>query len=174
MPKSSQQQIYEDELKVIGELQRNANQSIDKIAKTCKFSRQKVWRIIKRLENSKLIWGYYTVIDDEAYDKKTFIMLIKRSFKPMKDAADKIIHLTMHKIGREIGVDVIYSSYLHGYYDWMFILTGKNIQEIKKFDSLLTNEYQDLIKETMILEEIFPIKKHGVVNPNVEKLKDFF
>ena len=46
MPKSSQKQIDADEKKVIRELQKNAKESIDKIAKNCGFSRQKVWRII--------------------------------------------------------------------------------------------------------------------------------
>jgi len=50
---------------VIEQLQRNSNESIDKIAKTCGFSRQKVWRIIKRLENNKTIWGYTAVPDKE-------------------------------------------------------------------------------------------------------------
>ena len=55
MPKNSSEQIDVDEKKVIRELQRNSKESIDKIAKKCGFSRQKVWRIIKRLEKNKTI-----------------------------------------------------------------------------------------------------------------------
>ena len=65
MPKSSKKQIDEDEKKVIAALQKNSKESIDKIAKKCGFSRQKVWRIIKRLENNQTIWGYHAVVDDE-------------------------------------------------------------------------------------------------------------
>ena len=65
MSKSSIKQIELDEKKVMNALQRNARGSIDKIAVDCGFSRQKVWRIIKRLEENKTIWGHYTVIDDE-------------------------------------------------------------------------------------------------------------
>ena len=41
MAKSSKKQIYEDELKVISELQKNAKESIDVVAKNCGYSRQK-------------------------------------------------------------------------------------------------------------------------------------
>ena len=56
MPKSSKKQIDADEKKVKRELKKNSKESIDKIAKKCEFSRQKVWRIIKRLEKNKTIW----------------------------------------------------------------------------------------------------------------------
>jgi len=54
MAKSSKKQIYEDELKVIAELQKNAKESIDVISKKCGFSRQKTWRIIKGLEGNTI------------------------------------------------------------------------------------------------------------------------
>ena len=52
MPKVSARQIEIDEKRVIRELQKDSNQSIDAIAKRCGFSRQKVWRMIKKLEKS--------------------------------------------------------------------------------------------------------------------------
>ena len=57
MSKSSREQIDDDEKKVLWQLRRNSKESIDAIAKKCRFSRQKVWRIIKRLEKNKTIWG---------------------------------------------------------------------------------------------------------------------
>ena len=50
MPKSSKKQIVEDEKKIIKELQKNSKGSIVAIAKRCGCSKQKVRRIIKRLE----------------------------------------------------------------------------------------------------------------------------
>ena len=96
MPKSSKDQIYADEKKVIRELQKNSKESIDTIAKNCGFSRQKVWRIIKRLEKNKTIWGYFAVVDYEKLNLKRYLMLIKRSNKPLGDAVHRIINLTMH------------------------------------------------------------------------------
>ena len=91
MSKNSRKQIDKDEKMVITYLQQNAKESIDIIAKKCGFSRQKVWRIIKRLEKNKTIWGYHAVIDDEKVDRHSYIMLIKRSNEPMSTAIDKII-----------------------------------------------------------------------------------
>ena len=65
MAKSSKKQIYEDELKVVDELQKNAKENIDVISKNSGFSRQKTWRIIKRLEEDRTIWGYAAVVNEE-------------------------------------------------------------------------------------------------------------
>lgn len=101
-------------------------------------------------------------------------MLIKRSNKPIGDAINKIIDLTMHFKGEEIDVDVICSSYLHGHYDWMLVFTASNIKNAKKFSELLTKEYQHVISEIHLLEDIFSVKKCGVVNPDLGKFREFF
>ena len=101
-------------------------------------------------------------------------MLIKRSNKPLGNTIDKIVDLTMHAKGKDIGVDVIDSSYLHGHYDWMFIFTASDIKNAKKFSELLSTEYHHAISEVHLLEDIFSVKKSNVVNPNVEKLRDLF
>ena len=76
MPKNSKEQIKEDEKKVMEQLINNSNESIDKISKKCGFSRQKVWRIIKRLEKSKKIWGYTAIISENDLEMKDYILLI--------------------------------------------------------------------------------------------------
>jgi len=173
MIKESKKKIKEDDKIIIRELGRNSKESIDKIAKRCGFSRQKVWRTIKRFEESNTIWGYHAVFDNEKIDTKQYVLLVKRSTKPAKDAIKKIIDLTMHKKGEEIGIDIHCSSYLHGYYDWMFVFTALNIKEAKRFSELLSREYHEMISEVMLLEDIFPIKKCGIVNPDVERIKEF-
>ncbi len=174
MPKNSREQIDADEKKVIEELQKNSKESIDKIAKKCGFSRQKVWRVIKKLEKNKTIWGYYTVIDNEKVDMKRYIMLVKRSNVPLGDTIDKIIDLTMHSKGEEMGVNIRCSSYIHGLYDWMFIFTASDIKIAKKFSELLIKEYQQAISEIHLLEDIFSVKKCGIVNPDMKKFREYF
>jgi len=49
MPKSSVKQIEQDEKRILDELTKNANKTINDIAETCGFSRQKVWRVIRNL-----------------------------------------------------------------------------------------------------------------------------
>jgi DNA-binding Lrp family transcriptional regulator len=172
MARKSINQIKKDENKILTALKQNARGSIEDIAKKYHFSRQKVWRIIKRLEESKEIWGYYTVVDEEKLNRKRFIILIKRSTEPIDNAIQKIIDLTLHEKGKEIGIEVEASSYLHGRYDWMFIITAKDMKNVKRFSHLLIKEYQVWISEVHIIEDIFSVKKCGIVNPNVDKLKE--
>lgn len=172
MARKSIKQIKKDENKILSALKQNARGSIEDIAKKYHFSRQKVWRIIKRLEESKEIWGYYTVVDEEKLNRKRFIILIKRSTEPIDNAIQKIIDLTLHEKGEKLGIEVEASSYLHGRYDWMFIITAEDMRNVKRFSHLLIKEYQIWISEVHIIEDIFSVKKCGIVNPNVDKLKE--
>jgi DNA-binding Lrp family transcriptional regulator len=138
------------------------------------FSRQKIWRIIKRLEDNKTIWGYTAVINDDKLEKKRFIMIIKKSIKPMDNLVDKIVELTMQRKGKEIGIQIEYSMFLHGEYDWMFVFLAEDMRAVKRFSQVLSQEYGDIISDIKIMENVFPVQKNGIVNPNVEKLKEFF
>ena len=174
MPKISKKQINEDDKKFLKVLQENSGDNMESIAKKCGFSRQKLWRIKKRLEKNKTIWGYNAIVDEEKLGLKKYTMLIKKSAKPADDVVNKIIDLIMHKKGKEIGINIICSSYLHGKYDWKFVFTAENIKNVKKFSEILTREYQNIIREIEIMEDIFPVKKCGSINPEIKKLREFF
>ena len=81
MPKNSVKQIEKDEIKILGELTKNANKSINDIAKSCGFSRQKVWRVINNLEKNHTIWGYVAVVNQEKLNKKRYLMLMSLRLK---------------------------------------------------------------------------------------------
>ena len=173
MPKSSRKQIDEDEKKVIRELQKNSKESIDTIAKKCGFSRQKVWRIIKRLEKNKTIWGYHAVIDDEKLKLKQYLLLIKKTNEPVAEVTDRIISRDIEKKADEIGVCILSSDYLHGCYDWVMNFTAEDIREAKQFCELMNKYYQKHIQEMHLLEKIFPIKRCNITNPDTIRLKEF-
>src|SRR4030042_952638 len=68
------------------------NKSINDIAESCGFSRQKVWRVINNLEKNHTIWGYVAVVDEEKLDKKSYIILLKRTNKSFsQELINKII-----------------------------------------------------------------------------------
>jgi len=173
MPKSSKEQIDADEKKVIRELQKNSKESIDKIAKRCGFSRQKVWRVIKRLEKNKTIWGYIAIVDNEKLDLRHYLILIKRSMKPVEETANIIISREIEKKADEIGIIIHASHYLHGRYDWQICFTADNIKKAKRFCETLTTTYAPSIKELEMLEIIFPVKEGGIQNPHLEEIKTF-
>ena len=168
MPKSSRKQIDNDEKKILRELQKNSKESIDKVAKKCGFSRQKVWRIIKRLEKNKTIWGYCAIIDDDRCDMKNYIMLIKGQRLPIGNPAEKdIVERTMDKQGQDIGVIVEDSVWLHGDYDWVMSFKAENLKNAKKFYETLKKLYGDNISDIKLMETIVTVKKGGFNNPRV-------
>ena len=175
MPKSSREQIDNDEQRILRELQNNSKESIDKIAKKCGFSRQKVWRIIKRLENNKTIWGYRAVVDDEQINMKTYLLLIKGRRLPIGNPAENdVVERTMDKLGEKIGVIVEDSIWLHGDYDWIMSFLAEDLKTAKRFYEALTQQYRENISELKLLETIVTVKKGGFNNPRVAESKKLF
>ena len=96
MARNSVEQIDKDEKLIMSILEKDAKENIDTLADRCGFSRQKVWRIIKRLEKTKLIWGYAAINGGEKMEVGNFVILIKKSSKP---ADEKTINSL---VGREL------------------------------------------------------------------------
>jgi DNA-binding Lrp family transcriptional regulator len=174
MAKSSKKQIDQDEKRVIDQLQRNSNESIDKIAKTCGFSRQKVWRIVKRLENNKTIWGYTAVPDREKQGVHHYIMLIKRSNEPAGEIVDNVIDGFKKYIGKSFGIFIQTACVLQGEYDLLFCFTAKDIIVAKRFTEFINKKYSSYIHDIMLMEDIFSIRISGMMNPKVDDIKEFF
>jgi DNA-binding Lrp family transcriptional regulator len=174
MAKSSKKQIYEDGLKVIAELQKNAKESIDIIAKKCGFSRQKAWRIIKGLEENKTIWGYAAVVNEEKQEQKRYMILIKRTTLPIEEKlVDKITTRQLEKSASEIDIKIESSMFTHGTFDWVICFKAKDMMHAKKFSEIVNKTYWGYIGELHIMETLFPIRIQGILNPEIEKLKEF-
>ena len=174
MAKSSKKQIYEDELKVIAELQKNAKESIDIIAKNCGYSRQKVWRIINRLEENKTIWGYAAVVNEEKQGLKRYTVLIKRTTLPLDEKlADKIITRQLERSTSEIDIKIEHSMFVHGTFDWIICFRAKDMKHAKKFSEIVNETYCGYVREVHMIETLFPIRIQGILNPEIQKLKGF-
>jgi DNA-binding Lrp family transcriptional regulator len=174
MAKSSKKQIDQDEKRVIEQLQRNSNESIDKIAKTCGFSRQKVWRIIKRLENNKTIWGYTAIPDKEKQGVHHYIMLIKRSNAPAGDIIGEVLDGFKKNVGKNLGIFVQTACLLQGEFDILLCFTAKDITVAKRFTEFINKKFSNYISEIVMLEDIFSVKISGMINPKVDDVKEFF
>jgi DNA-binding Lrp family transcriptional regulator len=175
MAKNSVKQIEQDEKRIQEELAKNANKSINDIAKTCGFSRQKVWRIIKNLEKNNTIWGYVAVVDEEKLDKKSYIILMKRTNKPFsQELIDKIVKRDLSKTGKKIGIDIMNSMYTHGAYDWIIHFNATDIKEAKGFAEEINRLYEGFLSEVLLIEKMFTAVSSGVTNPDIKDLNDFF
>ena len=172
MPKSSKKQISEDEKKIIAEMQNNSGDSIENIAKKCGFSRQKIWRIKKRLEKNKTIWGYSAIVDDEKLDVKRYMMLVKLKHLPIDNEVEKnMIEGTIDKLGAEMGISVKDSFWLNGNYDYMVFFSADDLKKAKKFQEIFIRTYNRNIAELQLIENIVTIKKDGFMNPKIIETK---
>jgi DNA-binding Lrp family transcriptional regulator len=173
MVKVSKEQINKDEKKILAELQKDAQESIDVLAKRCGFSRQKVWRIVKRLEKNRMIWGYSAIIDEKKNDMNHYTLLIKRTTKKLDEkTVDIITSRKLEDIVGSIGATIESSYYVNGEYDWVVTLTARNIVQAKKFCESLLALHPGVIEKIVLLETLFVVKNHYVLNPESKKLRE--
>jgi len=170
MAKSSNQQLLKDEQKIVDVLRTSANESIDVIAKKCGFSRQKVWRIIKKLERQKTIWGYVAICDDETYNLKHFIMLIKRTTRPIDEKIlTEILTTRLDDLLPDSVIKIIDIEYVHGSFDGVFSFLADDLITAKKFCERFLERYSWYIASFELLENIFFIRKQMLRNPQLKK-----
>ncbi|HVQ00972.1 MAG TPA: winged helix-turn-helix transcriptional regulator, partial [Candidatus Thermoplasmatota archaeon] len=113
MAKSRKEQIEQDEEKLLFELMQNSKENVDTIAKNCGFSKQKAWRLIKKLEKNQKIWGYTTVVDNKKQDLSKFILFISRShIKHDPKDIDEIVKNLLAPVKQQLGITIVSSYYL--------------------------------------------------------------
>jgi DNA-binding Lrp family transcriptional regulator len=173
MAKTSKKQIILDEKKVIEQLQKNSMENLDLFAKNCGFSRQKVWRLIKNLENNKSIWGYTAIVDTDYMKKKHYVLLMKRNAQKINQ---KIVEILLSRELEEavtkLGITIETSSYIHGDYDWFATFLAPDIISAKKFCELVKTTYPEVFQKIDLLETLFDIKRQNILNPDASRLKD--
>jgi len=173
MAKTSKKQIELDENKVIDHLQKNCMENLDSFAKTCGFSRQKVWRIIKNLERDQSIWGYTAVINPESIQKKHYVLLMKRNMQKINERiTDLLLSRQFEEVVSKLNITIETSSYTHGEYDWIATFLAPNIIYAKKFSELVKTTYPDTFQRIELLETLFDIKRQNIANPNAKKIKE--
>jgi DNA-binding Lrp family transcriptional regulator len=174
MAKGSKESMAKDEQKVLSILQSNGKDSIDSIAKKCRFSRQKVWRILKKAEKKKTIWGYSAIINEESLGLKHYSMLFKRTTQP---ASKKMIdEITFEKLddiftGLNFRIENIY--YVHGSYDGIISFWADSLVTAKKFTNSFSMHMEGLVESIDLLETILSIRKRTIKNPDIKKLSEF-
>ena len=173
MAKRSKAQVEKDEKTVIIKLQSQAKESVDVLAEECGFSGPKLRRIISNLEEKGIIWGYHAVTDFNKIDLNEYILLIKKTNKPLDELADKIVKREIETFAENMDIIIGSSFYLHGIFDWIICFAAHDLRHAKKFDSEFLKYFKPWVHETHLLENIFPVKRSGIINPNIKELKEF-
>lgn len=170
----SKKEISSNERKILDAIQGNAWQSSIEISEKTGLSRQTVQKTIRKLEKDHVIWGYQVVVDEQKKGFSHFLILIKRSIKPLDETvADRIISRKLEEIASDIGITILTSLYSHGSYDWIISFMTTDIRNAKKFTEQIKNIYSEYIAEVQLLETLFFVKKQGILNPDIDKLKEF-
>jgi DNA-binding Lrp family transcriptional regulator len=170
MTKSSSEQLVKDEYKILDVLRTNAKESIDVIAKKCGFSRQKIWRVIQKLEKNKSIWGYAAICDDESYNLKHFTMLTKRTTIPVdQKMLREILTTRLDDLipGTFIRIENI--EYIHGCYDGIFTFLAEDLVTAKRFYEQFNKRFNKYLIAVELLESILIIRKQSIKNPRLKE-----
>jgi DNA-binding Lrp family transcriptional regulator len=174
MVKTNKEQLHKDESAVLTELQKHSTKNIEAISHQCGFSRQKVWRIIKKLEEKKIIWGYTTICDEERQGLEKFLMLIKRTMQAVDDAIVKnIVSDSLAKEYHDMGITIESSYYTHGEFDWVMLFTAKDLKHAKKFGNLLSSRYAGIVERITLIQVLYTQRNHHIPNPDFKKIKEF-
>lgn len=169
MAKKSSLQLIEDEKKILRMLQTNGKASIDAIAKKCGFSRQKVWRIMKKFDKEKIIWGYTAIPDERFTGTHRFTMLMKRTTKPLDEHMTKTIlseRLDDLLPGKIFIEDI---EYVHGFVDGIFTFHADSLITAKSFCEAFKHHFADYIDDLHLLEPIIVIRRQSLRNPNIKE-----
>ena len=176
MAKTSKKDIMEDEKKIIKSLRRDSKKGLDAVAVHLSCSRQKIWRIIRRLEK-KTIWGYTIVFSREILEMKRFIIMIKFNTKPLDglhqlERIQKTISEDLEKNFKDVLID--YSFFVHGPYDILMGISAKDIRDALKVKNYIHQKIGENIKDTKVSEILFNFVEGGIKNPEIGTFKNYF
>jgi DNA-binding Lrp family transcriptional regulator len=170
----SKKEISSNDRKILDTLMGNARQSLVEISEQTGLARQTVQKTIQGLERDQVIWGYQVVLDEQKKGFSNYLMLIKRTAKPIdENVADKVISRELEEVASKIGIKIVTSLYCHGNYDWVISFMAIDIKHAKKFTEQVKNIYGKYVADLQLLESLFFVKKQGFLNPDVDKLKEF-
>ncbi len=173
MAKSSKERIQRDETIVLNFLEQHAKESVDEIAKICGLSRQKIWRIIKHLEDNKIIWGYTAVGDGSLRNFKHYVLLVERNSLPFDTSFKKEVILEKLDDYASGSVKIEDIFFTHGKFDAVITFYAPDLIQAKKLVQELFKRIGKYLGEHVLLETLIPIRKQGLKNPHIEKLIEY-
>ncbi len=173
MRKKEHEPLTQDETKILILLEQDAKKSIDELAKSCGFSRQKVWRIIKKLEDQKAIWGYTAVTDGTAQNLKYFLVLAKRNNQPFDQDVKKEIlfeKIDDYPPGLVMMENIFFT---HGVSDWVLTFYAPDIITAKRYVEHTFARFNKYLQEYTILETLVTVRKKKLKNPELKDLLEY-
>lgn len=172
---TTREQLKADKQSVVIELIKDPTQEIRHIAEKCGMSKQKVWRIMRSLEEEGAIMSRPASLNLKKLGKRSYLIIFKRTFKVMDDRL--LSDLTMPEILEEIEAEgikaIVEDSYcLDGAYDWAIILTVEDNRDLIRFMELWRKYYGEYFSRVIQSEIMFIATRNSKLNPNLSELID--
>lgn len=169
MPRSKKTDFEKDEIEILNTMYAHAKDSIEELAKRSGFSRQKVWRIITKLEKEKVIWGYSTVIDDAYTKRHHFTLILKRTEKPIDQQTVKtLLEQPLESLFPEkVVVESI--EYTHGMYDGVITFYTDTLHTALEFLDKMKEYYSGYFEQIILLEPLITFRRCGIANPHIQE-----
>lgn len=147
--------------------------SLRLIAKKLGSYRQKVWRMKKKLEDEKVIWGYTAIVDESKLGHVINLVLMK--MKPMtNDLVDLMTRRIKGRVQERQSVRLIDVIYVNGEYDFIVVFSAPSHAASRRYYDSLRLEYDSYLLEKPVMMDVnlYPIRE-GKVNPDINDLYDF-
>lgn len=123
--------------KILRELQKDAGQSLDEIAKTVGSSKTPVWNRIRKMRENGIITGQTALVDPEALGLEACFFVLIRTSEHEADWQQKFLHALRAR------PEVMEAHRLAGDIDYILKVRVKNARAYDEF-------YQALIAEVKI------------------------
>lgn len=167
----------ENEENVLKVLIENCRLNNSEIAEKVDITRQSVSRIIKRLENDKVIWGYTAIASDfsiSGIKKREYVALITTSNvgdtlrRIKKVVTDKKIRGDFIKSNKLKSVDFVCGGIYHGPYDVMICFRAVDISDAKRLVISIKNN-NPYVDKVDLLQPLVVVRRNGFPNPRLNE-----
>ncbi|MDG6220914.1 MAG: Lrp/AsnC family transcriptional regulator [Candidatus Thermoplasmatota archaeon] len=161
------------EQRILRALLDDPTKSLRNIAAELKTYRQKIWRVKRRLEDEKIVWGYTAILDEMRMGHCLSIIMLK--LKPMsRDLADLMIERVVKRVQKKQNVELLTMYYVNGEYDYIIVFSAPDHATARRYyDSLRTAYDQYILEKPVIVDVNFTVIREGKINPEIEGLRRF-
>lgn len=123
-------------------LENDPSMTMEEIGEVCGFSKQKVWRIMKKLRERNVILGDVSNLNPLAIGKRMFIIRMERSNHAIDSKLialwnDRCIMIDI--MAKEYGLSVCAhdSYYMFSTYEWTTIVSTDSIQDLMRYIDII-------------------------------------
>lgn len=172
---TSRQQMEKDEKRIAFELLRDPTLDAVAIAKKLGLSKQKVWRVIRKLEENGAIMARPACLNAKKMGKRTFLLLFERSSRPVDDRFVDLLlpPLMIEEMEREGTKAVVEESYyLNGVHDWAIIITVDQHKDLLRWMEVWRRDFGEYYTKISQSEIMWIHQRNSILNKDRKELTD--